>query len=107
MIPRFWNPTSGRILIDGYDTRDITLKSLRKQIAIVSQDVILFDDTIRNNIAYGVPNASEEQINKAIDDAALREFIDALPKGLRLRLAKQEISSQAGRNSEFLLHAPF
>ena len=82
MIPRFWNPTSGRILIDGYDTRDITLKSLRKQIAIVSQDVILFDDTIRNNIAYGVPDATEAQINKAIDDAALREFIDALPKGL-------------------------
>jgi len=82
MIPRFWNPTSGRILIDGYDTRDITLKSLRKQIAIVSQDVILFDDTIRNNIAYGVPNATEDQINRAIDDAALREFIDALPKGL-------------------------
>ena len=70
MIPRFWNPTSGRILIDGYDTRDITLKSLRKQIAIVSQDVILFDDTIRNNIAYGVPDATEAQINKAIDDAA-------------------------------------
>lgn len=82
MIPRFWNPTSGRILIDGYDTRDITLKSLRKQIAIVSQDVILFDDTIRNNISYGVPNATEEQINKVIDDSALREFIEALPKGL-------------------------
>lgn len=82
MIPRFWNPSSGRILIDGYDTRDITLKSLRKQFAIVSQDVILFDDTIGNNIRYGSPDATDEQVKKAIEDAALREFIESLPNGL-------------------------
>ena len=82
MIPRFWNPTEGRILIDGVDTQSLTLESLRRHIAIVSQDVILFDDTIRNNIMYGTPDATEEQVWKAVEAAALTEFIKSLPQGL-------------------------
>ena len=62
MIPRFWLPTKGRILVDGHDYKDVTLTSLRDNIAIVTQDVFLFDDTIRANIAYGMPNATEEEI---------------------------------------------
>ena len=82
MIPRFWNPTEGRILIDGIDAQNLTLESLRRHIAIVSQDVILFDDTIRNNIMYGTPDATEEQVWKAVEAAALTDFIHSLPQGL-------------------------
>ncbi|KAB7651002.1 ATP-binding cassette domain-containing protein [Sutterella seckii] len=82
MIPRFWNPTAGRILIDGTDTKDVTLSSLRNQIAIVSQDVVLFDGTIRENIAYAMPDVTEEALARAIEAAALKEFIASLPQGL-------------------------
>jgi ATP-binding cassette, subfamily B, bacterial MsbA len=82
MIPRFWNPTSGRILIDGIDSQDLKLASLRKQIAIVSQNVMLFDDTIRANIKYGSPDATDTEVEKAIEAAALKDFIDSLPQGL-------------------------
>ena len=82
MIPRFWNPTSGRILIDGVDAQDATLASLRSQIAIVSQDVVLFDGTIRENIAYAMPEAPEEEILRAVEAAALTDFISSLPQGL-------------------------
>ncbi len=82
MIPRFWNPTEGRILIDGVDTQEVTLESLRRHIAIVSQDVILFDDTIRNNIMYGTPEATEEEVWRAVEAAALTDFVKSLPQGL-------------------------
>jgi ATP-binding cassette, subfamily B, bacterial MsbA len=82
MIPRFWNPTSGRILIDGIDIQRLRLDSLRKQIAIVSQNVFLFDDTIRANIKYGSPDASDEALDRAVEAAALKDFIETLPLGL-------------------------
>ncbi|MDY2867179.1 MAG: lipid A export permease/ATP-binding protein MsbA [Mesosutterella sp.] len=82
LVPRFWEPTFGRVLLDGKDLRDYTLKSLRNQISIVSQDVELFDDTIRMNVAYGVPDATEEDVWGALDAAALKEFVQSLPKGL-------------------------
>ena len=82
MIPRFWCPTQGRILFEGLDYKDITLTSLRNNIAIVTQDVFLFNDTIRANIAYGMPWATDEQINNAVKAAALESFIEALPHGL-------------------------
>ena len=82
LLPRFWNPSAGRILIDGIDYQTVTLASLRQQIAIVSQDVILFDGTIRDNIAYGCPNATPQQIEAAIKSASLTEFVSSLPNGL-------------------------
>lgn len=82
LLPRFWNPSAGRILIDGIDYQTVTLASLRQQIAIVSQDVILFDGTIRDNIAYGCPNATPQQIEAAIESASLTEFVSSLPNGL-------------------------
>ena len=82
LLPRFWNPTSGRILIDGVDTQDVTLTSLRRNIAVVSQDVILFDGTIRDNIIYGTPDATDDDIAKAVEAAALKDFIASLPEGL-------------------------
>ena len=82
MILRFWNPTKGRILLDGIDIRDLSLESLRRHIAIVSQDVMLFDDTIRNNVLYGSPDATEAEVWKALEDASLADFVRTLPEGL-------------------------
>ena len=82
MIPRFWNPSSGLIFIDGIDTQEIALKSLRDNIAIVSQDVVIFDGTIRDNLIYGSPDATVDEINRAVEAAALTDFIQSLPEGL-------------------------
>ena len=82
LIPRFWQPTEGEIYFDGIPQSTVTLKSLRQQIALVSQDVVLFDDTIAANIAYGMENVSEEDIRKAADAAYLTPFIRELPEGL-------------------------
>ncbi|MEI7613163.1 MAG: lipid A export permease/ATP-binding protein MsbA [Betaproteobacteria bacterium] len=82
VIPRFYNPTSGRILIDGHDAQDVTLSSLRAQIAIVSQDVVLFNDTVAANIAYGFSrDASRQAIEAAASAAHALDFIRALPEG--------------------------
>lgn len=81
LVPRFWSVTSGAVTVDGVNVEDCTLTSLRNHIAVVSQNVILFDTTIRENIAYGMPEVSEAAIEKAVEAAALTEVV-ALPKGL-------------------------
>jgi ATP-binding cassette, subfamily B, bacterial MsbA len=81
LLPRFYDVTSGGILIDGVDVRDVTLASLRAQIGIVTQETVLFDDTIAQNIAYGVPDATAEQIERAACAAHAHDFIAALPDG--------------------------
>jgi subfamily B ATP-binding cassette protein MsbA len=79
LIPRFYDVTSGAILIDGVDIRDATLQSLRAQVGIVTQETILFDDTIANNIAYGSPTATQHDIERAARAAHAHDFIMALP----------------------------
>jgi subfamily B ATP-binding cassette protein MsbA len=81
LIPRFLDLKEGSILIDGIDIRDVTVASLRNQIAMVTQQTILFNDTVRNNIAYGDQQAPEEQIHEAAKAAFAYDFIQALPKG--------------------------
>ncbi|HEY8574145.1 ABC transporter ATP-binding protein [Phenylobacterium sp.] len=81
LIPRFYDPTQGRVLIDGQDVRDVTLASLRDQVALVTQEPFLFDDTIRANIAYARPSASAQEIEQAARAAAAQEFIAELPQG--------------------------
>ena len=81
LIPRFYDPKKGRILIDGIDIRELTLKSLRQQIGIVTQETILFNDTIRTNILYGKPDASGEEIEEAARQAYAHDFIEYLPLG--------------------------
>jgi subfamily B ATP-binding cassette protein MsbA len=80
-LPRFYDVTSGRILMDGVDLRDITLASLRRQIGIVTQETVLFDDTIANNIAYGAPEATPQEIEAAARVANAHEFITMMPGG--------------------------
>ena len=82
LVPRFWSVTSGAVTVDGVNVEDCTLTSLRNHIAVVSQNVILFDTTIRENIAYGMPEVSEAAIEKAVEAAALAEVVAAFPKGL-------------------------
>jgi ATP-binding cassette subfamily B multidrug efflux pump len=81
LIPRFYDPTSGRIRIDGTDIREVTLQSLRAQIGIVLQDSPLFSTTIRENIAFGIPRATQEQIVRAAESAQAHQFISELPEG--------------------------
>ena len=80
LLPRFYDVTSGRILIDGVDIRDVTLKSLRAQIGMVTQETVLFDDTVANNIAYGAPQASRSEIEAAARAANAHDFVLALPQ---------------------------
>lgn len=80
LLPRFYDVTAGKVTIDGKDVRDLTLKSLRNQIGMVQQDVYLFDGTIRENIAYGKPDATDEEIKEAAKRANMDDFIMQLPK---------------------------
>jgi subfamily B ATP-binding cassette protein MsbA len=81
LLPRLYDPTRGRITFDGVDLRDATLASLRRQISLVTQETILFDTTIRGNIAYGRPDAPEDKLRGAARAACADEFIDRLPQG--------------------------
>ena len=81
LLPRFYDVTGGSITVDGKDIRGLTLKSLRSQIGMVQQDVYLFDGTIKDNIAYGKPGASDEEIIKAAKCASIHDFIMELPNG--------------------------
>lgn len=82
LVPRFWSVTSGAVTVDGVNVEDCTLTSLRNHIAVVSQNVMLFDTTVRENIAYGMPEVSAGAIEKAVEAAALKEVVATLPKGL-------------------------
>jgi len=81
LLPRFFDVTHGRLLIDGHDVRDLTVASLRSEIAIVTQDTILFNDTVRNNIAYGQPALANGKVEEAARAALAHDFIQALPNG--------------------------
>jgi subfamily B ATP-binding cassette protein MsbA len=81
LIPRFFDASQGRLLLDGYDVRDVTLASLREQVGIVTQETVLFNDTVRNNIAYGQPHVALKEVEAAARAALAHDFIQALPAG--------------------------
>ncbi len=89
LVPRFYDVSGGAILIDGIDVRDVTLKSLRSQIGIVTQDTVLFDDTIANNITYGSPGASRDDIEATANAAHAHEFIVTLPERYETRIGER------------------
>jgi len=86
LVPRLYDATGGAILVDGQDIRDVTLATLREAIAVVSQDVVLFDDTVRANIAFGRPDAPAEAIEAAARAAAAHDFIQKMPEGYDTRV---------------------
>ncbi len=89
LLPRFYDPTSGMILVDGVDTRQVGLRSLRAQIGIVTQETVLFDDTIAGNIAYGLPDASSDAIEAAARAAHAHDFIAAMPSAYQTRIGER------------------
>ncbi len=89
LVPRFYDVSAGAILIDGTDIRDVTLRSLRGQIGIVTQETVLFDDTIWNNIAYGVSGATDAEVEAAARAAHAHEFVTAMPDGYRTGIAER------------------
>jgi len=97
LLPRFYDPKEGTLYIDEQNIKSITLSSLRKNISMVSQDIILFDDTVRANIAYANPSASEEQINKACDFAAATEFIEKLPQKFNTIIGENGVRLSGGQ----------
>ena len=97
LIPRFHDPDSGRIFIDGKDIRDATLSSLRGQIGMVTQNVITFHDTIASNIAYGKPDATQEEIIAAAKRSFAHEFIEPLPKGYDTLIGEEGTGLSGGQ----------
>ena len=97
LIPRFYDPQDGLIEIDGQDIKRISLSSLRKNLSMVSQDIILFDDTVKNNIAYAKSHASNDEIIKACKFAAADEFIEKLPKGYETIIGENGIRLSGGQ----------
>jgi ATP-binding cassette, subfamily B, bacterial MsbA len=96
LLPRFHDVTAGRVRIDGTDIRDVDLRSLRRQIAVVTQDVILFNDTIRANIAYGNPAASDEAIFAAARAALVDEFVREFPEGYATHISERGLRLSGG-----------
>ena len=97
LLPRFYDPQQGRILIDNQDIKTISLNSLRKNISLVSQDIILFDDTIKNNIIYAKSNASQSEVINSCKFAAAHEFIEKLPNGYETLIGENGIKLSGGQ----------
>jgi len=97
LLPRFYNLSHGHISIDGHDTSKVTLKSLRSHIALVTQDVAIFDDTIAANIAYANPRASQAAIEAAARAAAAHSFITAMPEGYHTLLGENGLKLSGGQ----------
>ncbi len=112
LVPRFYDPTAGRVFVDGHDLRAVTKKSLRSQISIVLQDTLLFSTTVRENIAYGRPDATEEQIIEAAQRAQAHEFISAMPGGYAAQVGERGGHLSVGQRQRigiaraFLKNAP-
>jgi subfamily B ATP-binding cassette protein MsbA len=96
LIPRFFDVSGGRILIDDSDVREVTLESLRSQIGIVTQETVLFNDTVRNNIAYGQPHVSQKRVEEAARAARAHEFICALPEGYSTMIGERGVRLSGG-----------
>jgi subfamily B ATP-binding cassette protein MsbA len=97
LLPRFYDPQDGSIEIDGQNIKNVSLSSLRKNLSLVSQDVILFDDTVKNNILYAKPGASDDEIIEACKFAASDEFIKKLPKGYDTMIGENGIRLSGGQ----------
>ncbi len=103
LIPRFYDVSEGQITVDGTDLRDLTLASLRSQIAVVTQATFLFNDTVRNNIAYGLPHRPEEEIIAAAKAAHAHDFIMALPEGYATRIGELGVRLSGGQRQRLAI----
>jgi ABC-type multidrug transport system fused ATPase/permease subunit len=97
LVPRFYDVTSGAVLVDEVDVRELDLKNLRKQVGIVLQDVFIFSDTIKGNIRYGKPDATDEEIIEAAKAAQIHEYIMTLPKGYDTIVGERGVTLSGGQ----------
>jgi subfamily B ATP-binding cassette protein MsbA len=103
LIPRFYDVLSGRISVDGVDVRELTLSSLRAQIGIVTQHTFLFNDTVRNNIAYGDPGRSAEDVVRAAKAAHAHDFVSAMPKGYDSMIGEMGMQLSGGQRQRLAI----
>ncbi len=103
LIPRFFDVTSGRILIDGHDLRTVTLASLRRQVAQVTQETILFNDTVHHNIAYGQPDAKRSVVEKAARNALAHDFILNMPQGYATEIGEKGFRLSGGEKQRIAI----
>jgi ATP-binding cassette, subfamily B, bacterial MsbA len=103
LIPRFFDVTSGRLLIDGHDVRDVTLASLRSQIGIVTQETVLFNDTVRNNIAYGQPHVAAKDVEAAARMALAHDFIMEMPAGYDTVIGERGLRLSGGERQRIAI----
>ncbi len=103
LIPRFFDATHGRLLIDGNDVRDVTLASLREQVGIVTQETVLFNDTVRNNIAYGQPHVALKEVEAAARAALAHEFIRALPSAYDEMIGERGVRLSGGERQRIAI----
>jgi ATP-binding cassette subfamily B multidrug efflux pump len=103
LVPRFYDPVEGHILIDGWDIREVTLSSLREQIAIVLQETTLFASSVRENIAFGRPAATEQEIVAAAQAAQAHDFIEAMPYGYDTRVGERGVTLSGGQKQRIAI----
>jgi ATP-binding cassette subfamily B protein len=103
LLQRFNDVTAGRILIDGYDVREVTKTSLRESVALVPQDISLFNRTVRENLCYGRPDATEAEMLAAAETARCREFIEALPQGFDTVVGDRGIMLSGGQRQRLAI----
>jgi subfamily B ATP-binding cassette protein MsbA len=107
LLPRFWDVTSGRITVDDVDVRRVTLESLRAQIAVVTQETVLFNDTVRANVSYGRPDPSDVDVERACRMAHAHDFVAALPQGYATPLGEKGVILSGGQRQRIAIARAF
>ncbi len=103
LVPRFYDATEGRVLVDGVDVSDVTRRSLRREIGVISQDPFLFSATVRENIAFGVRDATQEQVEQAARAAQAHEFVEELPQGYDTVIGERGITLSGGQRQRLAI----
>jgi ATP-binding cassette subfamily B protein len=103
LVPRFYDVTAGRVLVDGVDVRELQLTSLRRAIGVIAQDPFLFSATVRENIAFGRGDLSDEEVERAARAAQAHEFIDRLPKGYDTVIGERGITLSGGQRQRIAI----
>ncbi len=103
LVPRFYDASEGRLLVDGVDVRDVTRRSLRREVGVISQDPFLFSATVRDNIAFGASDATDEQVVEAARAAQAHEFVEALPDGYDTVIGERGITLSGGQRQRLAI----
>lgn len=103
LIPRFYDPAAGRVTIDGHDLKEVNLESLRSLMGIVTQEIILFNDTVYNNVAYGRSDIGEEAVGRVLEAACARDFIEEMPDGLHTMIGDRGVKLSGGQRQRIAI----